>query len=105
MRFLLVERPAKGINIFDNIVPRMYDHHVPNLMDDWKFRPTIVSGSAQIFAYPGASNGAANPITVLRGNSLTRMRWAGGSIPLVMTMCSVSRCIADANSRDRKSNV
>jgi hypothetical protein len=101
MRFLMAVRPVRGINIFADAVfcDGWYCSYVPNRMGPG-FRSEIMPWDRpRIISYAGGSNGAENPITVLRGNQLTYMRWPAQSIPVKMTICSVSRCISGGTCR------
>ncbi|KAJ1465991.1 hypothetical protein T484DRAFT_1757006, partial [Baffinella frigidus] len=98
MRFLMAVRPVRGINIFADLVNNgIINTYVPNRMGPgFHVSFGIYSyddlNSLRVVSYPDGSNGAANRINVLSGPSSLHMQWSEGSIPLDMTMCSVSRC-------------
>jgi hypothetical protein len=86
MRFLLVMRPPKSINIFSDFDGTTVTDRMGNGID-----VTLTGGEASLVT--ASYNGANNVITALAGTPDTKLLWPIDSIPASMTICSVSRYI------------
>jgi hypothetical protein len=86
LRFLLALRPPQSINIFADFVGTTVRDRMGN-----GFEATLTAGEAVLVPSTGLSNGANNTITALQGTMSTALLWPVGSIPPIMTICSVSR--------------
>jgi Tyrosine-protein kinase ephrin type A/B receptor-like len=86
MRFLIALRPPQSINIFADLNGTI----IRNRMGPG-FEARVTAGTARKVVTTGALNGANSSITTLQGTTLTTLLWPVNSIPLVMTVCTVSR--------------
>ena len=84
-RLLLTLRPPQSINIFADFDGTT----VPDRIG--LFPAQLMSGTADIVTTTGNSWGADNTITSLLGSTTTKFLWPENSIPVIMTVCSVSR--------------
>jgi hypothetical protein len=97
LRFLIALRPPQSINIFADLVDttvrnRMGSGFEVEVIDDRAaFEVETGDGAATLVTTTGPSNGANNAITVLGGGTSIKLLWPENSIPLVTTVCSVSR--------------
>ena len=90
LRFLIALRPPHSINIFSDFQAG----NVPDRMGNG-FGVTLSTGTANLVSTEGPANGANNSITALAGNTATSVVWAASNIPVINTMCAVSRATVD----------
>jgi len=95
-RLLLTLRPPQSINIFADFAGTTVPDRIGN------FPVEVTAGVASLLSTTGYSNGADNDITALSGDKSTLLLWPENSVPLPLTMCTVSRyTAADSASRSR----
>ena len=88
LRFLIALRPPQSINIFADLEGTTVPDRIgifPGLF------PVEVIGAASIVKKDGFFNGANNLVTALAGTTNTKLLWPINSLPLIFTICSVSR--------------
>lgn len=92
---LLFMRPPQSINIFSEFSEGI----VPDRMGS-SFQVALTAGVATLVPTIGPSKGANNTLVVaLSGDTTTKLLWPENSLPLVMTICSVSRYAGTSNGR------
>jgi len=115
LRLLIALRPPQSINIFADITPapRMpgssetrtpgsTEYHegatVPNRMGP-RFEATVTQGTVSKVTTTGPGNGAVNPLTSVVGSTGTKIHWPEKSLPMIMTICSVTRYMPGTKGR------
>ncbi|KAJ1464630.1 hypothetical protein T484DRAFT_1757959, partial [Baffinella frigidus] len=94
MRFLIALKPPQSINIFADVDGTGVGSTIPDRVAGL-FNVTVTGGTVAKVSYTGMSNGANNPITVLRGIKTSQLVWPIDNIPAIKTICSISRYSVD----------
>ena len=98
LRLLLAIRPPQSINIFADITGTGVGSRVPNRMGPG-FEATLTAGTVSKVTTTEADSGAVNPITTVVGTTSAKFLWPENSVPVPMTICSVTRYMPGTTGR------